>query len=77
MAAAQQVFDEMVRQQGTDNDDVYNYDDNEVVDWNPDDDLVVGGSVAGNNDQEIAANIRGEEDSEDFNYEGGKEWTTN
>ena len=31
-----------------------------------------GGVVAGNNDQEIAASIRGEEDSVDFNDEGGK-----
>ena len=37
-----------------------------------DNDLAVGGSVAGNNDQEITANIRGEEDRVDFNDEGGK-----
>ena len=31
-----------------------------------------GGGVAKNNDQRIAANIRGEEESVDFNDEGGK-----
>ena len=32
MAAAQRIFDTMVRQQEADDDDVHNYDDNEVVD---------------------------------------------
>ena len=51
---------------GTGNDDVHNDDDNEVVDCDPYTDLVVRGSVAGNNDQEITANIRGEENCWDF-----------
>ena len=34
--------------------------------------MVVGGSVAGNNDQEITASISGEEDSVDFFDEGVK-----
>ena len=54
MAAAPQLFETTVRQQEAD--DVY--DDNVIGDWDPDDDLVVGGGVAKNNDQEIAANIR-------------------
>jgi hypothetical protein len=57
MAEAPQLFDTMEHQQKADNDD----NDNVVGDWNLDDDLVVGGDVARNNDQEIAANIRGEE----------------
>jgi len=64
MAAAPQLFDTTVRQQEADNDD----DDNVVGDWDPGN-LVVGGSVAKNNDQ---ANIRGEEDNVDFNNEGEK-----
>ena len=47
MAVAQQETD-------TDNDD----DDNVVGDWDPDKDLVVGGAVAENNNQEIATNIK-------------------
>ena len=34
--------------------------------------MIQGGDVAGNNDQEIAASIRGVEDNVDFNDEGGK-----
>ena len=68
MTAAQQIFDTTVRQEGADDDDVHNDDDNVDGDWDPENDLVVGGGVAGNNDQEIAANIREEEDSVDFNY---------
>ena len=45
MAAAPQLFDTTVRQQEADNDDVHNDDDNVVGDWNPDNDLVVGGGV--------------------------------
>ena len=56
------TYDNEVRQQETDNDDVHNDDDNVVGDWDPDDDLVVGGGVVGNNNQEIAANIRKETD---------------
>ena len=51
MAAAPQLFNTMECQQEADNDD----DDNVVGDWNLNDDLVVQGDVAGNNDQEIAA----------------------
>ena len=72
MAAAQQLFDTMVRQQEADDDDVHNDDDNEVGDWDPDDDLVVGVYVAGNNNQEITTNIRKEKYILDFNYEGEK-----
>ena len=65
MAAAPRLFDTTVRQQEADDDD----DDNVVGNWDPGYDLVVGGSVAENNDQ---AKIRGEEDSVDFNDEGEK-----
>jgi hypothetical protein len=67
MAAAPQLFDTTVRQQEADNDD----DDNVVGDWDPDD-IWLWGGVAENNDQEIAANIRGEEDSVEFYDEGGE-----
>ncbi len=66
MAAAPQLFDTTVHQQEADNND----DDNVVGDWDPDNDLDLGGDVASNKDQEIAASIRGEEDNVDFNDEG-------
>jgi hypothetical protein len=62
------LFDTTERKQEADDDD----DDNVVGDWEPGNYLVVEGGVAENNDQEIAANIKGKEDSEDFNYEGEK-----
>ena len=43
MAAARQIFDTTVCQQEADDDYVNNDDDNVVGDWDPDDDLVVGG----------------------------------
>ena len=57
MDEAPQLFYTMEHQQKADNDD----NDNVVGDWNLDNNLVVGGDVARNNDQEIAANISGEE----------------
>ncbi len=66
MAAAPQLFKTTMRQQEANNND----DDNVVGDWDPDNDLVLGGDVASNKDQEIAASIIGEEDNVDFNDEG-------
>ena len=47
-----------VHQQEAVDDDAHNDDDNVDGYWDPENDLFVGGAVAGNNDQEIAANIR-------------------
>ncbi len=69
MATAPQLLDTTVCEQEaeTDNDD----DDNVVGDWDPDKDLFVGGGVAKNNNQEIAANIEKEKYIVDFNDKEG------
>ncbi len=59
MAETQQLFDTTVHQLDSDNDD----NDNVIGEWDLDEDLDVGGGgFAENNNQKIAAKIRGEED---------------